>query len=367
MPPRDEFPVLMGRQIRPGMGRPSGGKHLKASSLKGDDSSHASALQNLVTEGAATQMLLQNDIGQDCKEHWNCKDWLVCSNGVCSACESNFQCQQRNAFRQCFSNISWAVEDQLDYSVCKHKPLFFPFTWSDFMLAIITFLTIALAAPTGTGGGGILVPMYMIIGQFSAHSAVPLSKATILGGAVANNFINIQRRHPFANRPVVDFDAVQLLVPNLLAGTIVGVFLNAISPDWLVTIGLVLALGYSGLSAAKKAWSLFAEESKKPSGGESQPLMGDSGSAPRQLPAKHYSFDSKDEMDAELYEIVHQESKINFKALGVVTVAWLLVFVCSFIKGASGQNGLVPCGSWQFYTFAFVPIPIILVLSWRVG
>jgi len=245
-------------------------------------------------EQGETTELMQHDSGMHCEAHWNCKDWLVCSNGVCSSCESNHQCEERNPSRQCFSNISWAIEDELNYNVCKHKPLFFPFTSSDFSLACITFLTIALAAPTGTGGGGILVPMYMIVGQFSAHSAVPLSKATIVGGAIANNLINIQRRHPFANRPIVNYDALQLLVPNLIAGTIFGVLLNAVSPDWLITIGLVFALGYSGFSAGRKAWSLYAEESRL-SNAEIQPLMGASAEQ-RQLPAQHYSFDSKDNM-----------------------------------------------------------------------
>lgn len=206
MPPRDDgISVLLGRAPASERQRPA--LQLRAGSSAAD----ASPLQQFAVESSATtQILLQHDMGQECKEHWNCKDWLVCSDGLCSACSTNSQCQERNDFRQCFSNISWAVEGELSYNVCKHKPLFFPFTWSDFVLAIITFLTIALAAPTGTGGGGILVPMYMIIGQFSAHSAVPLSKATILGGAVANNLINIQRRHPFANRPVVDFDSLQV-------------------------------------------------------------------------------------------------------------------------------------------------------------
>jgi uncharacterized membrane protein YfcA len=308
-----------------------------------------------------TEMLLQSDIGLPCKEHWNCQPWLVCSKGLCAACETNLQCQQRHPARQCFSNISWAVEDQYEFNVCKHKPLFFPFTWQDFVLIWITFLTIALSAPTGTGGGGILVPMYMIIGDFSAHSAVPLSKATIVGGAIANNMINIQRRHPFANRPVIDFDALQLLVPNLLAGTIMGVFFNAISPDWLITIGLVIALGYSGLSAAKKGWSLYAEESRVEAAAEARPLMGST------MPAQHYSFETKDNLPSALHDIVEAESKVNFKALGVVLVSWFLVFVCSLLKGGSGSKSVVPCGSIEFFVLAFLPIPIILILSWRIG
>ena len=54
------------------------------------------------------------------------------------------------------------------------------------------FVTIFLAAPTGTGGGGILVPAFILVGQFSPHSAVPLSKACILGGALINNIFNIR-------------------------------------------------------------------------------------------------------------------------------------------------------------------------------
>ena len=325
------------------------------------------ALLGVLTGGAhgTTEMLLQNDIGEPCQEHWNCMDWLVCADNLCSSCHSNHECQQRHPARQCFSNSSWAVEDGVSYNMCKHKPLFFPFSWEDFALIWVTFFTIALAAPTGTGGGGILVPMYMIIGEFSAHAAIPLSKATIVGGALANNFINIQRRHPFANRPLVDFDSLQLLVPNLLAGTIFGVFLNAVSPDWLITIGLVLALGYSGLSALKKSWSLYVEEARV-SEAETRPLIGGDKAQQRQMPATHYSFDSKDNMPADLYKMVDAESKINFRAIGVVVMAWLVVFICSYLKGGSG-NKAMPCGSFGFYAVAFMPVPLILALSWRVG
>jgi hypothetical protein len=54
----------------------------------------------------------------------------------------------------------------------------------------------------------------------------------------------------------------QLLVPNLLAGSIVGVLFNAVSPEWLLTILLVIALGWSGYTASKKAWTLYAEEAR---------------------------------------------------------------------------------------------------------
>ena len=99
---------------------------------------------------------------------------------------------------------------------------------------------------------------------------------------------------------------------------------------------------------------------------ETQPLMGGV-SKQRELPARHYSFDTEDNLSKDMYEIVDAESKTNFKAFGVVAAAWLLVFTCSFVKGGSGTHALVPCGSAEFFVVAFLPVPIILVMSWRVG
>jgi hypothetical protein len=46
----------------------------------------------------------------------------------------------------------------------------------DVLLLIITFISTALSAPTGTGGGGIMVPVFMLMCGFSAQDAIPLSK-----------------------------------------------------------------------------------------------------------------------------------------------------------------------------------------------
>ena len=73
------------------------------------------------------------------------------------------------------------------------------------------FLVTIMAAPVGIGGGGILVPLFIYFGSFGAHAAIPLSKATMFGGAIANSILNLMRRHPFANRPLVDWVALQLV------------------------------------------------------------------------------------------------------------------------------------------------------------
>ena len=42
--------------------------------------------------------------------------------------------------------------------------MFSPLDSSDLWMALITAVTIMLAAPSGVGGGGILVPMYLVFG-----------------------------------------------------------------------------------------------------------------------------------------------------------------------------------------------------------
>ena len=54
-------------------------------------------------------------------------------------------------------------------------------------LAVTTMLVIvfgSLGAAAGIGGGGFFVPLYAFLLGVGAKAAVPMSKATILGGAI---------------------------------------------------------------------------------------------------------------------------------------------------------------------------------------
>lgn len=69
---------------------------------------------------------------------------------------------------------------------------------------------------------------------------MPLTKATVLGGAIVNFVLNVQYRHPIVpSRPLIDYSAALLLQPMALAGTVVGAQLNAMTPSWLLLALLV--------------------------------------------------------------------------------------------------------------------------------
>jgi uncharacterized membrane protein YfcA len=50
-----------------------------------------------------------------------------------------------------------------------------------------------IAAGGGIGGGGVLVPIYILVMGFDAKHAIPLSNITVFGGALANTYLNQQR------------------------------------------------------------------------------------------------------------------------------------------------------------------------------
>ncbi|KAF1782685.1 Transmembrane protein TauE-like [Phytophthora cactorum] len=133
--------------------------------------------------------------------------------------------------------------DTVEAAYCVEKNLFSPFTYNDLLTTLIAFSCTALGAGGGIGGGGLLVPMYIFAGLNPKH-AIPLSKVTIFGSAVAMYSVNFRRKHPCDKRPLIDFGLVGLMEPTTLVGTVFGVMLNHIFPNWLILVLLVTLLSF---------------------------------------------------------------------------------------------------------------------------
>ena len=67
-----------------------------------------------------------------------------------------------------------------------------------------------------------LVPIYVLVMGFKPKFAIPLSNMTVLGGAIANVAMNARKRHPLADRALVDWDLLVLMEPLTLAGALAG-------------------------------------------------------------------------------------------------------------------------------------------------
>lgn len=70
---------------------------------------------------------------------------------------------------------------------------------------------------------------YVIPAGFPAKYAVALSNFTIVGGAVANLFFNINRRHSFKPKPLIDWDLILVMEPSTILGAVIGGYLNKVT------------------------------------------------------------------------------------------------------------------------------------------
>lgn len=144
----------------------------------------------------------------------------------------------------------------------QHKPLL-PLDTSDQIGFTFCILGLMVAAGGGIGGGGILVPIYILVMGFSPKHAIPLSNITVLGGAMANMLLNTRKRHPLADRPLVDWDLILVMEPLTIAGALIGAFLNKVLPELFLTIMLVLLLSFTAYTTLTKAIKMYKAETRK--------------------------------------------------------------------------------------------------------
>ena len=141
----------------------------------------------------------------------------------------------------------------------QHKNLF-PFSTRDALGFVLASLGLMLAAGGGIGGGGILVPIYILILNFPAKHAIPLSNVTVFGGAVANTILNVRKRHPLADRPLIDWNIIMIMEPFTILGSLLGANLNKLLPEKVIVILLVILLSLTACKTLRKAVKLYETE-----------------------------------------------------------------------------------------------------------
>jgi len=160
--------------------------------------------------------------------------------------------------RICKSSYSGNADAQ-DVDKCKHKALFKITAGADVGAAITVFLVSGLALSAGIGGGGLYVPLMMIILQFTAHESTGLSQALLAGGASSTLVYNMRQRHPSGLKPMINYDLALVMGPFLLIGALIGSSLNTAAPSWLILTLLTAVLSHS----AWKTWNKAIKTLKK--------------------------------------------------------------------------------------------------------
>jgi len=158
------------------------------------------------------------------------------------------------------SNSSVANDTEMG-SFSYHKPPF-PLDWEhDGRTIIFASLGLIIAASGGIGGGGILVPLFMLLLKFKPKHAIALSNFTILGGAIANTAVNVRKRHPNGDRALIDWDLILVMEPLTIFGAIFGSLLSKVLPNVVLTTMLVAILAFMGQRTVGKGLKMWREES----------------------------------------------------------------------------------------------------------
>jgi uncharacterized membrane protein YfcA len=154
------------------------------------------------------------------------------------------------------------LQEILSYDVAKvgEPRSLFPLTTTDIVGFLFATLGLLIAAGGGIGGGGFLVPIYILVLGFTPKHAIPLSNVTVFGGAVANTLLNLPKRHPFADRPLIDWDIIVLMEPLTVAGAVFGANLNKLLPDKVIVVLLVALLMFTAYKTLDKACQLYQKE-----------------------------------------------------------------------------------------------------------
>lgn len=124
-----------------------------------------------------------------------------------------------------------------------HKGVF-PLKGIEIGGTIVLTVLMALAVMSGIGGGGIIVPLLMIFYGMDTKTAVAVSGFTILTGSITRYITTIKNRHPEKDATSIEYGLTNIMLPTVLLGSIVGVFLNTILPALVLQILLCVLLTF---------------------------------------------------------------------------------------------------------------------------
>jgi len=261
--------------------------------------------------------------------------------------------------------------------------------YQDILGFLLIFIGLFVAAGGGVGGGGFVVPIIILIIGLKPKWAIPLSNVSILGAAISNNIINIRKRHPKADRPLIDYEFALAMGPPTMAGAIVGTIVHKVTPSWLITtlLGLVLSMAtYRTFSIGFRKYDIEnaqlgydeaagedQEEETNPLNKEEQEEQEAQSStgisvAEEETGKKVLGYNPHEDPNAAsgvgrenhaLQLLLSRERAVPWdKVLGLLSVFGILILM-TFLRVETG----VKCMSFTYWLVLLLPIPFCLVVT----
>jgi len=218
-------------------------------------------------------------------------------------------------------------------NLCIPRDLRMHWGWGESLCTVLVIITAMLSAAAGMGGGGVFVPLFLLLLDLSAKEAVPLSQALIVGGAMVNIMMFCGERHPkYPERPRIDYDVIMMLNPGLATGVTIGVICHIVSPQWLIVAVLIVTLVISlqktltkGIQSWKKESKMIEEQEQARRNGN-MPPGGGGGGAPIKI---RYTGD---------FQSAASLMRTNTKQMGLIVGCWMVFFLMNVTKAQHGST-----------------------------
>ncbi|XP_050231333.1 sulfite exporter TauE/SafE family protein 3-like [Mercurialis annua] len=275
-----------------------------------------------------------------------------------TAAESSLQ-QEASTFNQTQRDDAYLQPGNGAHSDYEHVWPKMKIGWKIVVGAIIGFLGAAFGSAGGIGGGGIYVPMLTLIIGFDAKSSIALSKCMVTGAAASTVYYNLNQRHPTLEMPVIDYDLALLFQPMLVLGVSIGVTLNMIFADWMITVLLIIIFIFMSTKAflrGIKTWkkeTIKKKEAVTPLGNNNAEVVVTLTPPPEILNSSNAHTESKGPKKKKVSLV----ENIYWKALGLLIVIWLIILALQIAK-----NYIKTCTA-PYWVLDIAQIPVAASLT----
>ncbi|EAR87544.2 sulfite exporter TauE/SafE (macronuclear) [Tetrahymena thermophila SB210] len=160
------------------------------------------------------------------------------------------------------STVSCHTNNDCDFNfhcsnkVCVYNDLWPPSAFQVIVYILIPFI-IGVSNVGGLGGGIIKVPLITVMLNYPSKVATFISYCILFGSSVVHSTIIIFKKHPLFNKPIIDYNIVLVINPMVLLGTNAGILLNVLMPEIVAGVIICVYLSLIAPYILFKAISLY--------------------------------------------------------------------------------------------------------------
>lgn len=231
---------------------------------------------------------------------------------------------------------------------------------------VVLFVTSFTASAGGVGGGGLSLPVLLLVFGYSFDTAVSLSLCVVLGVALSQFYLNISQHNPYDKlKPLIWFELVVILLPAQLGGSHLGSYLASILPESLLYILAVVVLGGAGKLTFDKGVHKRQEELEHEAAKEREAVEVSINPFHNDLPPPSDSSmelgtsnQSTDSQEAAASSLPFEWPVRVLMVIGAMFVVYVLIIVA--------KSQVKTCSDSYILLFFACYIPLISGVSWGV-